>query len=78
MLVGAVALPLLSGYAQTPVAQAPPSLSPATAEVVRLAEAGTSEDVILAYIQNSEAVKELFSDVMRCIKRSANDFRFHT
>ncbi|HZR21100.1 MAG TPA: DUF6600 domain-containing protein, partial [Verrucomicrobiae bacterium] len=41
---------------------APPAVSPAAAEVVRLAEAGTSDDVILAYIQNSTGTFELSAD----------------
>src|SRR5689334_17757698 len=47
--------------AQQPVANAP-AVSPAAAEVVRLAEAGTSDDVILAYIQNSTTAFDLSAD----------------
>jgi hypothetical protein len=67
-LMTAVVLPLSGLRAQTsaeapapPAAQAP-SLSPGSAEVVRLAGAGTSDDVVLAYIQNSTATFDLNAD----------------
>src|SRR5579859_8262830 len=40
----------------------PPAVPPAAAEVVRLAQAGTSDDVMLAYIQNNTALFELSAD----------------
>lgn len=45
-----------------PATPAAPAVSPAAAEVVRLAEAGTSEDIILAYIQNDAAPFNLTAD----------------
>ncbi|HLH52103.1 MAG TPA: DUF6600 domain-containing protein [Verrucomicrobiae bacterium] len=66
-LMAAVMIPLLATKAQTPPPDAPPpaqapALSPNAAEVVRLAEAGTSDDVVLAYIQNSTSTFELSAD----------------
>jgi hypothetical protein len=43
-------------------APTPPAVSPAAAEVVRLSEAGTSEDILLAYIQNDTAPFDLNAD----------------
>ncbi len=48
--------------AAAPAQPTPPAVSPAAAEVVRLAEAGTSDDVILAYIQNDTAPFDLSAD----------------
>ena len=48
--------------APAPATTPAPAVSPAAAEVVRLAEAGTSEDVILAYIQNDTAPFDLSAD----------------
>src|SRR5207302_9275902 len=74
-LLAAAALPLFSCSSQPPAPQVapqgpqpPPSaavpanLAPAAAEVVRLAESGVGEDVILAYIQNSQAPFEVSAD----------------
>src|ERR1051326_1899912 len=44
---------------QTP---APPAVSPAVSEVLRLAQSGVSEDVVTAYINNSPAPFNLSSD----------------
>ncbi len=73
--VASLALPLLSGYAQPPpasnlgspapgqtVSPAPAPVSPAVAEVVRLAESGVAEDIVMAYIQNSPAGFNLSAD----------------
>src|SRR5439155_6845430 len=73
--VAALALPLLSGYAQPPatslpgapapgqpVSPAPTAVSPAVAEVIRLAESGVAEDVVMAYVQNSPAGFNLSAD----------------
>ena len=67
-LIVAVFVPF-STLAQSPDDPAPPpansavpAISPGAAEVVRLAEAGTSDDVILAYIQNSTATFDLSAD----------------
>lgn len=68
-LVAAFVVPLLTTQGQTPPPEGPPpaaspapALSANTAEVVRLAEAGTSDDVVLAYIQNSNATFDLSAD----------------
>src|SRR5437899_2950953 len=75
-LAMAVILPLGSGYAQAPApevsttpeqpstgsASVPANISPAAAEVIRLAEAGTGEDVLLAFIQNSTSSFNLSAD----------------
>jgi hypothetical protein len=47
----------ISGAAPVPV-----NISPATAEVIRLAESGVGDDVVLAYIQNSQAMFNLGAD----------------
>ena len=68
-----MALPLLSGYGQAPVAQAPngpeqtpptgtANVSPSVAEVIKLAESGVGEDVILSFIQNSKSTYDLSAD----------------
>ena len=68
LLISAMSLPLYEGLAQSPAdapppaAAAAPDLSPNAAEVVRLAEAGTSDDVVLAYVQNSTATFNLSAD----------------
>src|SRR5260370_8345785 len=80
-LVAAVHLPILCAEAQAPAPQIPSgpgpiqgtarvaaNISPATAEVVRLAEAGTSEDVILAYVQNAQSSFNLSSDNILYLK----------
>ncbi len=80
-LVAAVHFPFLCAVAQAPAPQIPSgpgpvqgtapvaaNISPATAEVVRLAEAGTSEDVILAYVQNAQSSFNLSSDNILYLK----------
>jgi hypothetical protein len=78
-LVTAVAFPLLCGYAQTPgapvagaptqaQAAAPVNLSPGAAEVVRLAGSGVGDDVVVAYIQNSQAPFNLSADDVLYLK----------
>ncbi len=78
-LVATLALPLLSGYAQTPGAPAPgapeqaqpaagANLSPGAAEVVRLAGSGVGDNVVLAYIQNSQAPFDLTADNVLYLK----------
>jgi hypothetical protein len=67
-LLSVIVFPFLSGTAQPPPpenpggptepqgsAPAPTDLSPAAAEVIKLAGSGVGDDVILAYIQNSQA-----------------------
>jgi hypothetical protein len=68
-LIAAFAIPFLTVRAQTPSNATPPpgtsaapAVSPGAAEVVRLAEAGTSDDVILAYIQNSTSTFDLSAE----------------
>jgi hypothetical protein len=78
-LVTALAFPLLCGYGQTPEAPVPgapepaqagvpANLSPGAAEVVRLAGAGVGDDVVLAYIQNSQAPFSLSADDVLYLK----------
>jgi hypothetical protein len=78
-LVAALALPLLTAHAQTPGAPvpgvpaqpsvaAPVNLSPGAAEVVRLAGSGVGDDVVLAYIQNSQAAFNLAADDVLYLK----------
>lgn len=69
-LLSMIALPMLSCTAQAPPpaqaaapvpgqpqvsTPAPTDLSPAAAEVIKLSSSGVGEDVILAYVQNSQA-----------------------
>jgi len=69
-LLSIIALPMLSCTAQAPpppqpaagipaepqvATPAPTDLSPAAAEVIKLSGSGVGEDVILAYVQNSQA-----------------------
>jgi hypothetical protein len=77
-LIVLVAFPLISANAQVPAAPAsqgpdglgqsqsvtaaPVSISPGAAEVVKLAESGSSDDVILAFIKNSESTFNLSAD----------------
>jgi hypothetical protein len=78
-LVTVLSFPLLSGYGQTPEAAAPGApgqaqaaapvnLSPAATEVVRLAGSGVGDDVVLAYIQNSQAPFSLSADAVLYLK----------
>jgi hypothetical protein len=43
-------------------AAVPANISPGAAEVIRLAESGVGDDVVLAYIQNSQAIFNLGAD----------------
>jgi hypothetical protein len=76
-LMGTLILPVLFGCAQVevpptavapppppdlPAVAAPPPLAPAAGEVVTLAQSGSSQDVILAYIQNSPTAFNLSAD----------------
>jgi hypothetical protein len=78
-LVAAMAMPLLAANAQTPeapvsgapaqaAAAAPVNLSPGAAEVARLAGSGVGDDVVLAYIQNSQAPFNLAADDVLYLK----------
>ena len=78
-LVAAMAMPLLTANAQTPqasvpgatapaAAAAPVNLSPGAAEVARLAGSGVGDDVVLAYIQNSQAPFNLTADDVLYLK----------
>lgn len=66
-LITALVLPLVLARGQTPSgapppANNPPAVSPSAAEVVKMAEAGTSDDVLLAYIKNSTSLYDLSAD----------------
>jgi len=74
-LLAAMALPLNFTNAQdsvatvpdapppmTAIASAPTNIPPAIADVIRLAESGVGDDVVLAYIQNSQATFNLGAD----------------
>src|SRR5579862_4000425 len=67
-IVAAAVVPLFTSEAQTPADAPPPpaatapALSANVAEVVRLAEAGSSDEIVLAYIQNSTATFDLSAD----------------
>jgi len=74
-LLAAMALPLNFTTAQdsvatvpdapppmTAIASAPTNIPPAIADVIRLAESGVGDDVVLAYIQNSQATFNLGAD----------------
>jgi hypothetical protein len=78
-LVTVLVFPLLSGYGQAPdaaapgapgqaQAAAPVNLSPGAAEVVRLAGSGVGDDVVVAYIQNSQAPFNLSADAVLYLK----------
>jgi len=80
-LVVSMAVPICCACAQTPVgpvsdgssqapvtAPSPVTLSPAAAEVVRLALAGTTDDVLVAYIQNSPGGFGLSADNILYLK----------
>lgn len=64
-LVALAVLPWAGAYAQTPAPVATPtsgvasSLSPSTAEVIKLTQSGVSEDVIVAYVKNSQSAFNL-------------------
>ena len=67
-LVTALVLPLLTARAQIPDGQNPPStpavpaVSQAAAEVIKMAQAGTGEDVLLGYVKNSTSTFDLTAD----------------
>src|SRR5437763_6858620 len=74
-----VVLPLVSTQAQAPVSQGPDSsqgqsapapvdLSPGVSEAIRLAESGVGDDVVVAYIQNSQATFNLSADHVLYLK----------
>ncbi|MEI6781785.1 MAG: DUF6600 domain-containing protein [Verrucomicrobiota bacterium] len=78
-LAAVLAVPVLSGFGQTPEAPAPGAptqaqtaapvdLSPGAAEVVRLAGSGVGDDVVVAYIQNSQAPFNLSADDVLYLK----------
>src|SRR5882757_2231431 len=75
--LGLAALLVISpirGYPQTPdaapgaPATAQVALSPGAAEVVKLAQSGVSDDVVLAYINNSQSAFTLSSDAVVYLK----------
>src|SRR5437764_4727840 len=74
-LLAAASLPLNFANAQDPTAPTPDNpppaagaaavpanISPGAADVIRLAESGVGDDVVLAYIQNSQATFNLGAD----------------
>ena len=78
-MVVAMALPVVATYGQTQEAPvpgapeqaqpaAPVNLSPGAAEVVRLAGSGVGDDVVLAYIQSSQATFNLTADDVLYLK----------
>jgi hypothetical protein len=83
-LLAAVALPLISSNSQVPPASglqtsdslgqgqnpgsAPVDISPSAAEVVKLAESGSSDDVLIAYIGNSKSTYNLSADAVIYLK----------
>jgi hypothetical protein len=78
-LMALMALTAVSGYSQAPQppptviapgtpGAAPVNLSPAAAEVVRLVESGSSDDVLTAYIQNSTTLYNLTADQIVYLK----------
>jgi len=78
-LVAVVAIPALAGFAQTPEAATPgapdkpeaavpANLSPGAAEVVKLATSGVGDDVVLAYIKNSQALFNLSANDVLYLK----------
>ncbi len=67
-LIAGVTIPLLSATAQTPAGQAAPNLSPGAAEVVKLAQAGMGDDVIVSYIRNSSIPFNLSADQILYLK----------
>jgi hypothetical protein len=75
-VVGAIMLPIIPAHpqpaadpAQPQVAAAvPANLAPSASEVVRLSESGTTEDVVLAYIQRSTTPFNLSADQIVYLK----------
>jgi hypothetical protein len=79
-LMGVMAFPIVSALAQTPTSypsidasaqpspSAPVELSPTAAEVVKLVEAGSSDDVIIAYVKNSGSTYNLSADEVVYLK----------
>src|SRR6266478_4295125 len=81
VLKAGLAVAVLCAYGEAPAQQiegAPPqapapatpqtTVSPSVAEVIRLAESGTGEDVVVAYIQNSPATFNLTADNILYLK----------
>src|SRR5262245_58341940 len=56
--------PIAGPVQPPPTAAVPTNLSPAAVEVVKLAESGVGEDVILAYVQNSQDPFNLGTDAV--------------
>ena len=61
-LVVSLVFSLQTGFSQTPAADSTVSLSAAAADVVKMAQGGVGDDVVLAYIQNSQAPFNLSAD----------------
>src|SRR5882724_6224937 len=77
-LVVSITVPLLSTHAQVSgpsesaqaqsTAAVPSDLSPAASEAIRLSESGVGEEVVVAYIQNSQASFNLSADHLLYLK----------
>src|SRR2546426_919761 len=64
----AVALALVCGDAQLGRAQPPSEVSPGVADVVRLAQSGVGEDVLLAFIHSSTSYYNLSAENVLYLK----------
>ena len=81
-LVALSAFPAVSAYSQSSAAPAvvvapspaplPPDLSPAAAEVVKLARSRVGDEVVLAFIKNSQAPFNLSADNIIYLKNSVS------
>src|SRR5271167_790368 len=58
----------LPGAPAAPQAATAPQVSPPAAEVIKLASSGVGDDVVLAYIRNSQGVFELNADQLLYLK----------
>jgi hypothetical protein len=79
VVIALAAFPLASGYSQVSSAPAtaaatpaplPTDLSPTAAEVVKLAQSGVGDDVVLAYIKNSQAPYNLSANNILYLKNA--------
>jgi len=78
-MVTGMLIPVFAGFAQAPAATeapapgatevaVPANLSPGAAEVIRLATSGVGDEVVLAYIRNSQAQFNLSADNVLYLK----------
>jgi hypothetical protein len=76
VLVLLAATPAIPGYSQgtaTPPAQTPgvpANLPPSTAEVVKMAQSGVGDDVVIAYIKNSQSLFNLSANDVLALKNA--------